>query len=842
MRHGDTIAALRSQSAIEKFWEYCGITAQQRRYGQFEISGKVVNFYYNRFLKNLSSSENEHNDSKEQDANASTREAFYVGYDKNTTSRNQRDDAIANRLPDGKDTRFRAKKIKYGNFNAMWEVLSGHLYQLTGLEAPDTRMMICGQYNANEIPDIYVASPLITGYYDLGDFLVDEKIISSFISTENLEIWQKEKDKIDAINFKSKSAEGISGNDKLARIKSLSVIYELLPDYVHEEIEKSFAASKFIANWDFANFNLNNIGVKFTFDKDRNVVSFNSVFVDFGNSGFIGFGGQKKDQSLERANTEAKKYQEGSKDYDPALKLNEAELDLIARYEAKINPQNINPNIANHRRNLAILAISKELSDQESQGHPLLGQSEIDFRRNIIFKTAHQILPQESSLRIDSLSGFLTVSDLPRNLPFGILLKPALKTKTTRTIHNIKSTVFKAEVIESEPAEFQGLIQNLTPLKDPFGLADSIFLDSEIEMAFRLSLIPDSAIEHVVKEWYLYDEFPEIFPGNNPAVQHETATQVADIFKQRRDDLIALIPTEVVDKWVQNNKCKALAAQEEVILAISKETHSPDANFETKYPFAETGGGDSSRSKISASSPARKLASKSSLASQSDFSLISLTESPSSDEFQNYGDSEIRIDAINNHNSFDSRIARSPTNNGNNKNAGSNSSLIIAQINDFQPQENPLTKIAISTLESSLALVSSNKDKEILSVMIREKKTEQEQFRKSETINFIYENLEVWKKDFDLKPNCSFLNLDLKREIYRTRNNDDLSVPSDQFLFSKDNFERNTKLHNENCFVYSSFMDNLKSAVNDRTSAMTNSINPTASLPLSSSFGNTIYR
>jgi hypothetical protein len=99
-------------------------------------------------------------------------------------------------------------------------------------------------------------------------------------------------------------------------------IYQIMPDYFHTEIEKSFAASKFIANWDFANLNLNNIGCRFTLNREGEVIGFESVFVDFGNSGAIGFKGKYKENSLDHANTEAKNFTESPKDYDPALAFN----------------------------------------------------------------------------------------------------------------------------------------------------------------------------------------------------------------------------------------------------------------------------------------------------------------------------------------------------------------------------------------------------------------------------------------------------------------------------------------------------------------------------------------
>lgn len=802
-----------AKSSLQKFWDYCSIN-NGRRYGKFEKSGKVINFYYNRFFKNISSN-GEDSEDIQKDATASTREAFYFGYDKNVSSQNSRDDAIAKELPDGKDSKFRAKRIKYGNHNAMWEILSGHLYRLTGLEAPDTRMVICEKYDEEKIPDIYVASPLVTGYHDLGDFLVNETVITAFLAEKDLEKWKEAQQKIQLINAKSGSLEGITAEDKINRLKAMEEIYLLLPSYVHEEVEKSFAASKFIHNWDFANLNLNNIGVKFTFNKDRKVTSFKSVFVDFGNSGAIGFGGKYKELSLEKANSEAKKKSEKPLDYDPSLAFNEAELNLILEKELEITGHSSSAqSTAQKVRRQAIQLISQELVEKEAT----LSETEKSLRRSIIFKDTHHIREQEAGLEIDKLTGFLTFSDLPRNLPFSFLLKPALKEKN-------KSLSSPEIAYDSIPAY----------LKDPntkpsLNLSEKIFRDSEIEMAFRLSLISDTAIERVVRDWYLFEEFPEIFSATRATTddtktseeasaiseeiisRHQTSDQIIEIFKERRNILVNSVPQKIIDDWIAKNPFQAIAAQEEVSLAILRETHLPDQDFEIKHPFTEESS-DSLPKKVATPSFTRSANLitnhfQDSLAT-SEFSFSSSVEDEETFAASNSWQHNYNISP---QNSFLETIKR--------RSFYADKTAILEEIkkeiDEKKNIEKKLLKDGDETLRSYSKILETlqnrTSERHFLENLISEKETEHEQFATSITIKFISENIENWQKllELDSKPNCNFFDVERLRQIYRTQNYDDLSIRSDQLLSSEKNKERNARIHQENCFVYDNFISNLQ--------------------------------
>jgi hypothetical protein len=807
------------QNVLKDFWrDYCGITEDGYRYTYGAQSGRMINFFRNRLFKNISDIRG---GESEKDPTASTREALYVEYDKYAPQK-ERDNAVARELPDGKDTKIRAKRIKYGNHNAMWEVMSGHLYRLTGLSAPDSRMMICEDYEEDKIPDVYVASPMITGYYDLGNFLIDETVITAFIDDEEkLEIWRLEKAKIDEITRKSTRGESIDGADKIARIKATGKIYNLLPQYVHNEIEKSFAAGKFIGNWDFANFNLNNIGVKFTFDRERKVASFESVFVDFGNSGRSGFGGEGKKQSEHRANSEAKKLTAESKDSDPALVFTEIELNFIQRSRSSLQEDelaeikkvendlemgNINQTDREKRLdkinekyfNKAVNKIAKELADNEESKGVNLPDDEVNFRRSIIFKAVHHIRPQEASLEIDaSTMGLLTISDLPRNLPFGVLFESALKAKTQAALKIIRETN-----IDLSDADQDLSLRSLPQISSEA----SIYRDSEIEMAFRLSLITNQAIDKVVKNWYLYEEFPDVFAPTNASEddhEYESCDQIAEIFKKRRDVLVASIPQEVIDGWVARNKPWAIAAQESVNLMILKETRDCDPDFEEKYPF-EPISGDASPQKASSLSLSRKSSNKLFTPSNSQDNVLETSDYESSTS----SSLEERMRVIEERNSFEARMGRSAY-------VGSSAELPAKTILDLTKSlllsEDTATTAKIDRLSAKLLSAEDVEDRDFIVEKIDTLQTEQGLKKITEVLHFISDNIDKWKRDLGLhlRPDCKLFDLNCCGEAYQTQNRDDLAIAHDQTLTQKENLTRNKKILAEDLFVCNRLVKNL---------------------------------
>lgn len=781
------------EEEYEKFAQYCGITKGERLYGKFEISGVVTNLKYNRFLKKSGTDNNRPNKTVSEIL-SSTQEAFWVNIDQEAFAR-PRDLAVISALPEKKHTLFRVKDIKYGNHNAMWEILAGQMYGLSGMTAPDSRFLVHDDFvdgsNGNGAPKTFVASPKITGYSDIGDFLIDNNI-EEFIDPESLGIWRKQKKKIEVINEKSKSDLPVTDQDKRDRVKAMGKIYDLLPDYFHTEIEKAFAASKFVANWDFANFSLNNIGCRFTFDKftsdgGRKVIGFESVFVDFGNSGANGFGGKYKELSLDLANSEAKTVTAKPKDYDPSLTFTAEENALIeSRWlelgeekqekileKARQNFLRKNPEFATipntlarsassisgegwalidhpsvgspiiptqeewnekitkteeyFKRTAAINSLAKDLSDEEERnGKAFFNRDEEpDIRRSIIFKSIHHILPHEAGMVINpKTSGLLTFSDLPRNLPIGILLKPALNAKTKAALHYLNKGDQSHELYRES----------------------SFYRDSEVEMAYRFSLISDEAIEHVAKKWYLCEEFPNIFPlpeqfKHDP--KYKTAEGVATLFKERRDALIKTVPPEIIEEWKVTNRAQTLAAEQEVKLAILKKTTvlNPDFDINSDSTSSDLSGKSIDHPKIKSAQELKEL-------------------------ILNFEQSFIEVHQRNRD---------------------------------------------ISELENYLPLTNNANIRLVLEQQIKKIAEELEQSKTTAVLDFISNNMEKWKADLGLdhKPNCSLFNLNKMKEVEHIKFNvdDTVKLKDDQIITAEQNSERNSKIHQANCAALAQFIN-----------------------------------
>ncbi len=702
------------QQQLQQFQEDCSIGTPG--YGLLEKEGIVANFKGNRFLK-AEGEATGYSGSTISPAGASTRAAVMMGIDL-TASANEEDKKVIRALTGNRDeiTRFRTKTIKYGNHNAIWEIMAEKLYSLTGMESPHSVFMISeNDPRTQEVPKLSVASPMITGYYDLGNFLIDDAMLR-FIRPENNKKWRKLKSKVAEINEKWPIISG----DKLERVRLLGQLYELLPSYFHQEIEKAFAASKFIHNWDFANFNLCNIGCRFTLNDEGKVISFQSVFVDFGNSGTIGFGGKYKELSFARANTEAKKWAPGSYDYDPSLELTPEEIQLLEEYKVR----------------------------HDAAQHTVDTGYEQMLRESAFFKDAHHITEQESTMDIGPTTGFLTFSDLPRNIPFAILFKQPLAEKTKQAI-----------AMGSAPTALPAL-----------------YCDSEIEMAFRLSLIPDEAIDKVFEKWNLCERYPLLFPLpeglSNP--NKYRGEMLAQIFRNRKDVLINSIPRHVVNEWLIKNRAQAVAADQTVRLAILEQCgNSCQINEENSFTQRLKNFSPAQIHKISTGNTERKTR---------DFVIYKIKE-----EIEELED---RLDSTT-PSSSSSEIARL-------KLIIRNMEREIRNIseNQFLPEE--LKDSLLDTMGSSLEEHEKNLKRIIKEV---------EQQKTERVVKFIEDELPKWKKalGLDSMPNCNPLNLARIKKEFALLNEPIPDLP-DGINSNQKNLERNEKVYMQNRFIILSFL------------------------------------
>ncbi|MBP7709886.1 MAG: hypothetical protein KA100_02310 [Rickettsiales bacterium] len=741
----------------QQFLTDCGTVIDGvRHYGTLEKAGIVANLKTNQYLKK---SGTEHSGAARAatDATASTREAFFVGIDKDAFGKtdHEADIEIIRSLPEREKTLFRTKDIKYGNHNAMWEIMSGQLYGLTGLNAPDTRFMVYEDFRSDGAPKVFVASPTITGYQDLGDFFVNP-VIKRFINADSVEKWEKAAEAIEEINQKSRAGT-ITGDEKIQRVNLMSEIYELLPDYFHSEIEKSFVASKFIANWDFANFNLNNIGCKFTLDEQGNVIGFESVFVDFGNSGAIGFGGQYKELSLEKANSEAKKASATSTDFDPSLTLTEEEIEFLRKgFSEEITAEliaKLNHGTLSNEEQKKLAEALKANPNQEQLEHTInqlnkkideASDKDRALIKSINFKLAHHIRPEEASMKLDSgVSGPLSFSDLPRNLPFGILLKPALQEKTRKITDG----------------------QNIS----------ETYRDSEIEMAFRLSLISDEAIAHVVEKWNLAETYPGVFPvpeafKNNPDYKQHG---IIETFKQRRDALVESIPQEVVNEWISRNRSQALAAEQSVRLALLKKTGSEE--------FLKSENSFAARITHAKGSSDKDLLAKAIEEEIERYAATLVTDSsPLAEKY-----AIIAADS--------QRLAAMPA--------------------------------AIESVSGDIKTILEASQRD-LSKKITNLTAETEQQKQELVIKFIENNVEKWRELLDLKskPNCDLFDLNKLREIHCAKFPRSHKRSNEGIVDRETALRRNELIHQENTFVYQGFIENLNKLSTNLTQSLSTTI------------------
>ena len=312
--------------------------------------------------------------------------------------------------------------------------------------------------------------------------------------------------------------------------------------------------------------------------------------------------------------------------------------------------------------------------------------------------------------------------------------------------------------------------------KKPLHLQSSFYRDSEIEVAFRLSLISNEAIESVVKKWNLQTEYPHVFSiQNKSADQPEySETAIIEIFKARRDELVKTIPPEIISEWTSKNVAQTLSAQHDVELATLRKT-----------------GLD--------------------LGEHSNISFASQTEGTQKIGSTTAFHAEIILKKIR---EKEQVIYRSPSS--------------IRALADITESRTALTEMA-SPPQFFVDAVNS-------------KEAELMQKQQEELLDFIQRNIEKWRHDLGLssQPNCSLLNLDKLHDIYRTKHGITEELQEGKILLGTENSTRNTRIHQENVFVFQRFTEildrlssreqqHLSSAISQASSSQIAGIYPTQS-------------
>jgi len=216
----------------------------------------------------------------------------------------------------------RVKDIAYGNAAAATEVAAAKFYALTGLDCPDSRLAwnaadLFGGFDSASRVDFQdhqhddsrfcvVASPVLTGFRDLGLFVMDREVMVRLIEENRVEeydqaiaLYNTAQARYDFI-VNETTIDTYEG-DRVAdlqqahadQLKAMQTAYSMLPKPLRDETAKAYLASTWIGNWDFVNFGLANFG----FYREEHSGRLRAATVDFGNSLQQGFGGRQKQNS-----------------------------------------------------------------------------------------------------------------------------------------------------------------------------------------------------------------------------------------------------------------------------------------------------------------------------------------------------------------------------------------------------------------------------------------------------------------------------------------------------------------------------------------------------------------
>lgn len=198
------------------------------------------------------------------------------------------------------------------------EFIVARLLAALGFDAamPQTRL-VSGDVVPQAAGDVWLASPVIEGYRDLGPFLQEEGI--SHVAPSQRPAYQALKDACDAAQAQAAQIrEGPGIRDLLMKYPKGSFgaltaqqhallqplrdcsrhalqcqykMFKLLPHEFARELMRAYYIADIVANWDFMNHGLGNFGFVVRDGKASGWV------VDGGNSGPIGFGGGLKTES-----------------------------------------------------------------------------------------------------------------------------------------------------------------------------------------------------------------------------------------------------------------------------------------------------------------------------------------------------------------------------------------------------------------------------------------------------------------------------------------------------------------------------------------------------------------
>ena len=412
--------------------------------------------------------------------------------------------------------RFRVKDIKYGNERAAQEVMAGAVMALTGLDAPTARLAANGQHlfhpSAQSREDhsdhmnrperfVYIASPLIPGYKDLGELVNTPELVrpeierfggaraaarydaarARYQAAERREAVISahvgERDEVQRMIGKARQMpRSAADQSELQRLESdlwkkwrqvrrekydsSLAMFDELPEHLRYQVHMAHTAALLTHNWDEYNWGLANTGFAAVGPDSRN---WRVATVDHGNSLLAGFGGRQKMNSLLRANT-------------------------LARLDDPRPPNETRPE---------------------------------DLRPREVGRSA------------------TAIGSVPRSAPIAPLLRSMIRAES--------------RIAESVPIDRRMMKYERE-------------LEPAIEMAYRVSMIPDEAFHSLARSAWPDDA--EQFPAR-PYDHRHSAHDVALNLIARRNAIIETFPQEAIGHWKEKHRGRAEAAYQQVSAGVA---------------------------------------------------------------------------------------------------------------------------------------------------------------------------------------------------------------------------------------------------------------------------------
>lgn len=444
----------------------------------------------------------------------------------------------------------RVKDIKYGNANALVEHAALWLYALSGLHAPHANIAqraqsLFGGFDAasrrdyslhGDEPDRFcvIVSRLLPQFKDLGLLLTHAETMHELIAPEDrarygelLATYTHWNDAFHALQALPPNDDGTPAqlaqrrhaNGK--RLEALQAMYPLLPRSMRDDVATSYLVSHWLMNWDVVNIGLANLG----FYREHGSGRWVSAAVDFGNSLTLGFGGRNKEDSWDTAGS-ARGLNDTARPDDP---------DPLQRTHT--------PNVIDRRWT----------GDLRYGPRPPANVPRRDGGGSVDVKVT---------------SSFTDIGNLPR-IPVAMLVQQQIQAETFAVGMDDGGWTTR----QDDPSPRPPVRPNHGTFKPLGEKREAPYLARDfapfVEAAFRLSLVPDEALEAMTLK---------VWPWQGPKTEALTQkfcprtgtdlpnhVELAQRLAERRDQIVAQFD---IERWAETHPDKAEKVYAEVFAAV----------------------------------------------------------------------------------------------------------------------------------------------------------------------------------------------------------------------------------------------------------------------------------